>query len=348
MGRIQSGAAREGWRVNRRSLLALALLLALGAVAGLGCRTMDKSEIEARLLALPKNAPVAALGLERSRMTLLVDGETRELELVRYGTGTPRIVLVHGTPGSLFTWSELVFGRDGGRGLAADFGVLAIDVVGHGVQPDALDPLTFQRAADYVGAALEALDLRDVCLIGHSYGGEFAWRAALDNPERVSELVLLDSAGYPRRDDEWLPEERKMRDWSIATWGWLFNSRERIRTALQPHFSDPVSDERLEEMYLCCNHRGNWRAMVQLARDENGLRAGELTRIPQRTLLVWGERDIAYGIERFARQFERDIPGARLAIVEGAGHYPHEERPDEVARLLREFLLAPAAVEDGR
>jgi pimeloyl-ACP methyl ester carboxylesterase len=333
--------------VERRGLIVAALLVGLAGGAALGCRAMDKSEIGARLLALPKNAPVAALGLQRNPMTLTVDGQARQVELVRYGTGTPRIVFVHGTPGSLFTWSELVFGRDGGRGLAEDFGVLALDVVGHGVQPDALDPLTFQRAADYVGAALEALDLRDVCLVGHSYGGEFAWRAALDHPERVRELVLIDSAGYPRRDDEWLPEEVKMREWSIATWGWIFNSRERVRSALQPHFAEPVGDERLEEMFLCCNHRGNWRAMVQLARDENGTRAGELADLRARTLLVWGERDLAYGVERFARQFERDIPAARLEVVPGAGHYPHEERPDEVARLMREFLLQPADVEGG-
>lgn len=333
--------------MTRRALLPLLALLCLTALAAVGCRDMDKSEIEARLLALPKNAPIAELGLQRSSLTLELDGEARTLELVRYGTGTPRIVLVHGTPGSLFTWSELVFGRDGAPGLAADFGVLAIDVVGHGIQPDALDPLTFQRCADFVGAALEALDLRDVCLVGHSYGGEFVWRAALDRPERVREVVLIDSAGYPRRDDEWLPEEVKLREWSVAGWGWLFNSRERVRAALQPHFTEPVSDERLEEMYLCCNHRGNWRAIVQLARDENGTRAGELTRLRPRTLLIWGERDLAYGVERFARQFERDVPDARLEVVADAGHYPHEERPAEVARLLREFLLAPVHVEGG-
>lgn len=335
--------------MSRRGLLTLSLVLvpSAAALAAIGCRGMDKTEIEARLLALPKNAPVAGLGLSRSALSLEIDGVTRELELVRYGTGTPRVVLVHGTPGSLFTWSELVFGRDGEPGLADDMGVLALDVVGHGIQPDALDPLTFQRCADYLGAALEALDLRDVCLVGHSYGGEFVWRAALDHPERVREVVLIDSAGYPRRDDEWLPEEVKLREWSVARWGWLLNSRERVRTALQPHFAEPVSDERLEEMYLCCNHRGNWRGIVQLARDENGTRAGELTGLRQRTLLIWGERDLAYGVERFARQFERDVPNARLEVVAGAGHYPHEERPAEVARLLREFLLAPVHVEGG-
>lgn len=333
--------------MRRRHALWIPVLLALAAVGAVGCRAMDKSEIEARLLALPKNAPVAELGLTRSTLSLEVDGETREMELVRYGLGQPRVVLVHGTPGSLFTWSELVFGRDGAPGLGADVGLLALEVVGHGIQPDTLDPLTFQRAADFVGAALAALDLRDVCLVGHSYGGEFVWRAALDHPERVSRVVLIDSAGYPRRDDEWLPEERKMREWSIATWGWLFNSRERVRPALQPHFQEPVSDERLEEMYLVCNHRGNWRAMVQLARDENGTRSGELTGLTQPTLLVWGANDIAYPVERFARQFERDIPNARLVLIEDTGHYPHEERPAAVADALREFLLAPAHVEGG-
>ena len=78
--------------------------------------------------------------------------------------------------------------------------------------------------------------------------------------------------------------------------------------------------------------------MVDLARDEEGTRSPELTSLTQPTLLLWGAEDEAYGVERFARLFERDIPNARLIVIEGSGHYPQESRPADVARHLREFL----------
>jgi len=328
---------------------AAAALLALGAlVPGLAaCASMDKDRIERELLALAKNAPVAAHGLERLTIEVTLEGEPHTVEAVFYRAPRPEarpegprptVVLVHGTPSSLFTWTEVVFGGEGHRGLAESCDVVALDVIGHGVTRTKAPPYSFQRCADYVAGAIEALDLTDVCLVGQSYGGEFVWRAALDHPERISRVVLMDSAGYPRRDDEWLPEEVKMREWWVARWGYLFNSRERILSALQPHFQKPVSADRRDEIYLVCSNADSWRAMVDLARDENGTRSGELTQLKQPTLLVWGALDIAYKPERFAVLFERDIPDSELVLIEGSGHYPQEEQPAAVVEALERFL----------
>ena len=325
-----------------------ALFLLAALLPGIAaCASMDKKRIERELLALAKNAPVAAHGLERATIEVELAGERRRVEAVFYRVprpaerGTeprPTVVLVHGTPSSLFSWTEVVFGDAGYRGLSASCDVVVLDVVGHGVTPTSVAPDSFQRCADYVAGALAALGLADVCLIGHSYGGEFVWRAALDHPELVSRVVLVDSSGYPRRDDEWLPEEVKMREWWIARWGYVLNSRERILSALQPHFRRPVSPDRRDEIYLVCANADSWRAMVELARDENGLRSGELKDLRQPTLLLWGALDIAYKPERFAALFERDIPGAHLVLVEGAGHYPHEEQPAAVVAAIEHFL----------
>jgi 2-hydroxy-6-oxo-6-(2'-carboxyphenyl)-hexa-2,4-dienoate hydrolase len=181
------------------------------------------------------------------------------------------------------------------------------------------------------------LDLRGVTLVGNSYGGEFVWRAALDDAERVTRIVLMSSSGFARRDDEWLPEEVKMRELSLAKIGWLLNSRARVRGALAPHFQTPVSDEHVEEVYLVCSNRDNWHAMIDLARDENGTRSAELATLQQPALLLWGAQDVAYRPERFGALFRETIPDARLVLLEGAGHYPQEERPTEVARAIAAF-----------
>lgn len=330
---------QKRWRVA--SVVAAGLgLVAAGAVAG--CAGMKKSEVEARLLALPKNEGLAALGLQRRKAKVVLEGREVELEYVwvhspaKAGATAGPIVFVHGTPASLFNWSLLWFdGREASK-LVGEVDLYAFDVVGHGVMRTSAPPYTFQSCADSVRGFLELLDLHDVTLVGQSYGGEFAWRAALDAPERVSKLVLMDSSGYARKDGEWLPEEEKLRNWPGAQFGYLLSSRERIRPALQLHFSSPIRDDQLDEMSVLCENADNWKAMTQLCRDENGTREKEIASVRQPTLLLWGERDIAYTVEKVAKRFAHDIAGSLLVLAPGVGHYPQEE----AAPFVRDQLLA--------
>ncbi len=320
----------------------LVLLLVLAALLP-GCVSLDKLEIEQRLLAMERHAPVRALGVQRTVAPALLDGERVEAEFRWYRAGAigpdrPTLLLIPGTPSSFATWSDVVFGSGSIDGLARDHDVIVLDIIGHGITSTTVEPYSFQRAADWIGAFLDTLDLHRVTIVGNSYGGEFAWRAALDHADRIERVVLMSSSGFARRDGEWLPEEVKMRELSLAKIGWWFNSRERILGALQPHFGAPVGDAHVEEVFLVCENRDNWESMIDLARDENGTRSAELAALPQPTLLLWGERDVAYPIERFARDFERTIPRARLERVPDSGHYPQEENPAFVANALRAFV----------
>lgn len=306
------------------------------------CASMDKTTIERRLLELPGNARVREHGLQRREADVVIGGERRHVEFVHVhageaGPGRPTILLIPGTPSSFATWTDVVFGGADHPGLARDCDVWVLEMPGHGVTRSSVAPTTFQREAEWIAGFLDTCDLRDVTIVGNSYGGEFAWRAALDRPDRIARVVLMSSSGFPRRDGEWLPEEVKMREMSLAKVGWLLNSRDRVRGALQPHFRAPVPDEHVEEVFLVCSNLENWSAMIDLARDENGLRAGDLAGMRQPALLLWGRDDVAYPVERFARLFERTIPRARLLLVPDAGHYPQEERPAFVVEAIREF-----------
>lgn len=319
-------------------------LASLGALALLACAcsSLEKVEVEQRLLALEKNAPVRALGLQTRAAEVLLGGETRDVEFSYYragrsGPGRPTVLLIHGTPSSIVTWTDAVFGGADFEGLARDCDVWVLGMLGHGSTRSELPPYSFQLCADWISAFVDTMDLRDVTLVGNSYGGEFVWRAALDRPGRIAKVVLMSSSGFPRLEGEWFPEEVAMREMSLARWGYLFNSRERVLPALQPHFQTPVPPEQLEEVYLVCSNADNWRCMIELARDENGERCVELAQLRQPTLLLWGEQDIAYPIERFARLFEHTIPETELVVVPGAGHYPQEERPAFVADAISRF-----------
>ena len=330
--------------MHRSNVLWIVLLVLVAVTAFLvpGCCSMDKSKIEERLLGLHKNAPVSALGLSTKKAEIVLGGEKTQAEFSYYhagsaGPGRPTVLLIHGTPSSLVTWTGVVFGGAEFEGLARDCDVWVLGMLGHGSTRTEHSPYSFQLCADWISAFVDVMDLKDVTIAGNSYGGEFVWRSALDRPNRITKVVLMSSSGFPRKDGEWLPEEVKMREMSLARWGYLFNSRGRVLPALQPHFQTPVPAEHLEEVYLVCSNSDNWRCMIDLARDENGQRSGELFGMKQKALLLWGGKDVAYPIERFARLFEKTIPGAKLVVVPDSGHYPQEERPAFVADAIRKF-----------
>lgn len=318
----------------------------MSAFVGYGCSSLSKAELEAQLLALDKNGAIREHGLSRRPVTLETDGTTHELELVYLHVeptrsdapgDLPPVVLIHGTPATLCTWTETIFGGAGFEGLAAKREVYALEILGHGVAPGSIEPVTFQLCADFLNAGLDALDLDSVHLVGNSYGGEFAWRAALDRPDRIASLTLIHASGYERRPGDWLSEEIEMRENGLADWGYLINSRDRIESALLPHFQT-VPPERVDEFFLVCENRVNWKAMVDLAQDENGERSGELPRIEAPTLVLWGEKEVAYPVDVYGRRFAEDIPGARLEVMDGAGHYPHEEFPQRTIATLENFF----------
>lgn len=319
-------------------------LLAAVALGAASCGSMSKETLRTRLLELDKNAAIRDHGL--SDTTVAVpgdDGATAEVELTYLKVDCTGervsdvpVVLVHGTPSTLLCWVDVVFGGPGYAGLAATHDVIAIEIAGHGMATGDLAPYDYQRCADFLAAALRGLELERVHLVGNSYGGEFAWRVAVDEPERVASLALLDSSGYARPEGGFLPEEQEMRDNGLAKIGWILNSEDRVAGALEPHFAG-LPDGRAEEVFLVCENAHNWHAMVDLVRDENGERAGDLPDVKAPTLLVWGERDLAYPVENYGRRFDEDIPDSTLVVVPDAGHYPHEEQPAAVVRLLTDF-----------
>jgi pimeloyl-ACP methyl ester carboxylesterase len=315
------------------------------------CSSLPKGKLELRLAELGKNSSIGTL--DRLVFSADLGDGAQSYELVYYhvasssgdAAGPPRnpVVLVHGTPSTLYSWSELIHGvegsalRAGFEGLAKDRDVYAIEVIGHGIAPEVSGEISFERCARFVSAAIRGLGLDQVQLVGSSYGGEFVWRAALNEPELVESLVLIDSSGVRRRDADLLPEEVEMRDNPLAKIGWVLNSRERIDVALAPHFKG-VPPDRTEEFFLVCDNASNWKGMVDLARDENGDREDELAQISMPTLLLWGGDDIAYTPSYYAQRFADLIEGAELTILPGIGHYPHEQAPAQVVGILEEFF----------
>src|SRR5204862_1605142 len=106
------------------------------------------------------------------------------------------VLLIHGSPGSLEDWAPLV------EPLAASHRVTAYDRTGHGYSGDAGNQSTYEYHADVALGLIDALGLKDVIVVGHSYGGGTALAMAIRNPASVKAFVIVDAAAYRMRDPE--------------------------------------------------------------------------------------------------------------------------------------------------
>jgi 3-oxoadipate enol-lactonase len=174
----------------------------------------------------------------------------------------------------------------------------------------------------------EALKGEPAALVGASYGGWVCLQVAAASPELVTDLVLLDAALPDHQWSEEIEEFGNQED-ALVEQGDL-----RGAAILNADFwlADPEPRERVIEMQE--------RAFeLQLQSEAEGVEPEtiDLSAITARTLVVVGELDKA-DFHAIAERLGREIPDARGAVVDGAGHLPTLERPEPTLRLVREFL----------
>lgn len=246
------------------------------------------------------------------------------------------IVLLHGFTGSTASWSAQ-------RGPFARHGrVIAVDLIGHGRSgaPAGVDRYRMERCVADLLSLFDRLGLDRVRLVGYSMGGRVALHVAVAAPERVSALVLESASpgiadpgerAARRRQDEALADriEREGIEAFVRYWESLplFATQRRL---------PPEVRERLRAQRLGNRPDG-------LANSLRGMGAGaqeplwdRLSKLDMPVLLVVGEHDAKY--VALGRDMAGRLRRARLAVVPGAGHAVHLERPGEFNRIVCEFL----------
>jgi pimeloyl-ACP methyl ester carboxylesterase len=177
---------------------------------------------------------------------------------------------------------------------------------------------------------LESLGLEQAALVGHSFGGMVACEMAAAYPARTHRLALIDPIGFWRDADP------------ITNWMVLDPAQLRARVFREP------DGEAARRMFgggddpreaAAARIRLTW-AMGATGKfvwpiPDKGLKK-RIHRVQAPTLLVWGKEDRLVPLV-YADEFARRLPGARVETVSDAGHAPQLERPDVVARLVRDF-----------
>ena len=316
----------------RRIVTRLAVLLALvGALAG-ALAVYDR----------PPVAPgtwLAAAGLEARHETV----EGHRLRYVRSGSG-PAVVLVHGFGSSLYTWKDVI------PALAASHDVVALDLPGFGESDQPAD-LSFEDFPRAVVGLMDALGIARATLVGNSMGGATAAVVAARHPDRVTALVLIDAAGFNLAPSEH-PGMVRLTESSLAPVLSLSpGKRLMVESSLRQVFHDPakVTPERLSEYLHAALRPGTLPAIRSLGaslRERSDVVQAALPRIQAPTLVLWGDDDRWIPIAH-ADRFVAAIPGARKVVIRACGHVPQEEKPEEVARLLLEFLEPQRPLAEG-
>ncbi len=307
----------------RRRRWPIVLLLGVAVLAGVGLWAYSPT--------LPPELLVARYGNDKSRF-IDVGGVNAHVRDQGARDGIP-IVLIHGSLGSLHLWEGWV---DALRQTAR---LISVDLPGHGLTGEwPREEYTIEAYADFIEVLVDSLDLDRFVLVGHSMGGAVAWTFAATRPDRVSQLVLVDAAGYPRTGETPLPT-RLARMPVLGDIGIYFKPERLVRRSLAEAYADPamVTRERVTRYAELQRFPGNREATVLRARTQEPLDPTPLKRLTVPTLLLWGGKDRWVPLAD-AHRFQADIKGARLVVFETLGHIPMEEDPAATAAALAAFL----------
>ncbi|WP_339731805.1 alpha/beta hydrolase [uncultured Pseudomonas sp.] len=245
------------------------------------------------------------------------------------------IVLLHGTSASLHTWEGWV------TSLQAKRRVISLDLPGFGLTgpfPDGDYRMSHYSA--FLAHVLDQLQVPRAVVAGNSFGGQLAWQFALDHPQRVERLVLVDSAGYPRNATSIPIGFRLAQIPALAPLMANLLPRQMIEASIRNVYGDPskVSDELIDRYYELTLRAGNREALrqrfIQAEAGQGFTRIAEL-KVP--TLIIWGGRDELIPPDN-AERFKRDIQGSRLVLFDDLGHVPQEEDPARTVAVLMGFL----------
>jgi pimeloyl-ACP methyl ester carboxylesterase len=247
----------------------------------------------------------------------------------RAGTG-PALVLLHGFASDSRAWGPQL------EGLSSEFSIIAWDAPGAGASPDPPGAFTFGDWADALAGLLDRLAVQGAHVLGISWGGVLAQVFYQRYPGRTRSLVLADTyAGWTGSLGVAAAAgrlESAMADLALPPAEFADRFMPSMFGSTPPHDAVDTLGRLIAD-----RHPVGFRLMATaLARaDTRHL----LPQIRVRTLLLWGDQDVRSSIG-VGRQLQAEIPGARLVVIEGAGHVSNLDRPTEFNAAVAEFLRA--------
>jgi pimeloyl-ACP methyl ester carboxylesterase len=247
-----------------------------------------------------------------------------QVHVLQGGSGPPLLTL-HGAGGSQ-GWLQYH------RALAEHFTVYAPSHPGYGPseRPEWLDTMT--DMAHFYQAFIDTMGVDRLALIGTSMGGWLAAEMAAMCPERLSRMVLVDAVGIKPEVGEIADilmcsreDAAKLRFYDTSQ---VPDYETRFNRELTPEERDAQYANQEMATRLC------WRPYMHNPKLPYYLR-----RVQIPTLVVWGRQDAIVPLN-CGEIYARELPNARLHVIDNCGHSPHNERPDAFLQAVMPFLMA--------
>jgi pimeloyl-ACP methyl ester carboxylesterase len=283
-------------------------------------------------------------GLENFARTVQLSKSQCAVHMYKAGEKSkPPMMLVHGLGDDADTWAHLI------PTLSQTHHIIALDLPGFGrsERPNRAYTLAF-----FENVVLELMDTQQIpqaILVGHSLGAMICHTIALNHPERVTRLILLDGSLVARAQKL----NRTTLMFLIPGLGeWMYNSMRRDPQAayasLAPYYADMQHLAETDRQFLFqrVNERvwsdGQRRAFLSTFRNLASTLTQQKdlpTRLAQMkipTLAIWGEQD-AINLVDNGRALAEQQPNTRLVIVPNAGHNVQQENPQAVIKAINQF-----------
>jgi pimeloyl-ACP methyl ester carboxylesterase len=257
------------------------------------------------------------------------------------GSGPP-LLLIHGIGDESESWMPVL------PALAERFTVLAPDLLGHGSSDKPRADYSVAAFSNGMRDLLDVLDIDRVTVVGHSLGGGVAAQLAYQYPERVERMVLVGTGGVGREVSPVLrAAAAPLSELGMAPL--MVPGANEVVGAVLGVLGRLGVDIGLDagEVSRVLAGMPDRRRRAAFSRTLRAVvdRRGQLVTMLDRAyladsmpvLLVWGERDGVIPVEHAHRAHEA-IPGSRLSVYEGAGHFPHHADPERFVAELVAFV----------
>jgi len=279
-----------------------------------------------------------ASAVEHSDSSHFVTVDGARVHFQEFGDrANPTLVLIHGYTASVYVW------RDAAPMLAdSGFHVIAIDLLGFGYseKPSWFD-YSITSQARMVSRFMDRLGLGRAVLVGSSYGGAVASTIALDYPERVEKLVLVDAVCNDNLKNHPILRLASLPGVGEAITPFLADTRAfhryRMKNTVAASNRHLISEERLESVRRPLAAADAHHALLATSRNWFANRITQDAHlINQQTLVIWGEDDSVIPI-RDGHTLHDAILHSRFVIFKNCGHVPMEEKAELFADVVSEF-----------
>ena len=260
------------------------------------------------------------------------EGEIAYREVAPAQQAGDPVLLLHGFPESSYMWRHMLPALAGAGRRA-----IAPDLPGYGDSPPDL-PGTWERQVEAVERFRVALGLDRVALVLHDWGGLIGLRWACDNPGVASAIVVANTGFFP--DGKWHGMANMLR--TEGEGEKLVSELDRTgMTRMLRAVGRGFGDQAIDQYFKAFTTEQGRQGILDLYRSGDFEKLepyeGKLAALGVPLLALWGEDDV-FAPPAGAYRFQKEVPGARVVVIEGAGHFVFEDDPKRCAEEVVAFL----------